>query len=171
METDRICEEDGEKQVEAEMAVKISNYANVLLLVFKIYATAKTGSIAIAASTLDSLLDLTHISMSNVNNYEYPTGKLRTQPVGMIIFAAIMATLGSFVAPWIDSASCDVPIMNKRLADTSITEFLAREIPNFLNVFLILVTSKYFWSPKGFNLWLIHHQKSDARRTTMNMFL
>lgn len=99
METDRICEEDGEKQVEAEKAVKISNYANVLLLVFKIYATAKTGSIAIAATTLDSLLDLTRISMRNVNNYEYPIGKLRTRPVGMIIFAAIMATLGSFVAP------------------------------------------------------------------------
>uniref|UniRef100_A0A6N2MGK3 Uncharacterized protein n=1 Tax=Salix viminalis TaxID=40686 RepID=A0A6N2MGK3_SALVM len=32
--------------------------------------------------------------MRNVNNYDYPIGKLRMQPVGMIIFAAIMATLG-----------------------------------------------------------------------------
>jgi hypothetical protein len=46
-----------------------------------------------------------------------------------------------------------------------------REIPNFPNVSLILISSKYFWSPKGFNLWLIHRQKSDAQRTTMNMFL
>lgn len=71
----------------------------IILGTVQIYATAKTGSIAIGASTLDSLLDLTHISMRNVNNYDYPIGKLRMQPVGMIIFAAIMATLGSFVAP------------------------------------------------------------------------
>lgn len=102
METDTIDEEDDEEQVEAEKAMKISNYANVLLLVFKIYAAIRTGSIAIAASTLDSLLDLlaggilwfTHISMKNINIYKYPIGKLRVQPVGIVIFAAIMATLG-----------------------------------------------------------------------------
>jgi len=73
----------------------------------QIYATIKTGSIAIAASTLDSLLDLlaggilwfTHISMKNINIYKYPIGKLRVQPVGIIIFAAVMATLGNFVLP------------------------------------------------------------------------
>ncbi|KAK3019116.1 hypothetical protein RJ639_004108 [Escallonia herrerae] len=67
-----------------------------------IYATVKSGSLAIAASTLDSLLDLmaggilwfTHLSMKNINIYKYPIGKLRVQPVGIIIFAAIMATLG-----------------------------------------------------------------------------
>jgi divalent metal cation (Fe/Co/Zn/Cd) transporter len=73
----------------------------------QIYATIRTGSIAIAASTLDSLLDLmaggilwfTHISMKNINIYKYPIGKLRMQPVGIIIFAAVMATLGNFVVP------------------------------------------------------------------------
>ncbi|KAJ6713444.1 MITOCHONDRIAL METAL TRANSPORTER 1-RELATED [Salix purpurea] len=102
MAADTVDEEDDEEQVEAEKAMKISNYANVLLLVFKIYATIRTGSIAIAASTLDSLLDLmaggilwfTHISMKNINIYKYPIGKLRMQPVGIIIFAAVMATLG-----------------------------------------------------------------------------
>lgn len=57
---------------------------------------------AIAASTLDSLLDFmaggilwfTHLSMKNINMYKYPIGKLRMQPVGIIIFAAVMATLG-----------------------------------------------------------------------------
>lgn len=68
----------------------------------QIIATVKSGSLAIAASTLDSLLDLmaggilwyTHISMKDINIYKYPIGKLRVQPVGIIIFAAIMATLG-----------------------------------------------------------------------------
>ena len=62
----------------------------------------KSGSLAIAASTLDSLLDLmaggilwyTHKTMKDINIYKYPIGKLRVQPVGIIIFAAIMATLG-----------------------------------------------------------------------------
>ncbi|KAK9125505.1 hypothetical protein Scep_014351 [Stephania cephalantha] len=91
-----------EEQAEHERAMKISNYANIILLIFKIYATIKSGSLAIAASTLDSLLDLmaggilwfTHLSMKNINIYQYPIGKLRVQPVGIIIFAAIMATLG-----------------------------------------------------------------------------
>ncbi|GMP92043.1 hypothetical protein CsSME_00042443 [Camellia sinensis var. sinensis] len=102
MTSDSIDEEDFEEQAQQERAMKISNYANVILLAFKIYATIETGSIAIAASTLDSLLDLmaggilwfTHLSMKNINIYKYPIGKLRVQPVGIIIFAAIMATLG-----------------------------------------------------------------------------
>lgn len=71
----------------------------------QIYATVKSGSLAIAASTLDSLLDLmaggilwfTHLSMKNINIYKYPIGKLRMQPVGIIIFAAVMATLGMLI--------------------------------------------------------------------------
>ncbi|KAF2286279.1 hypothetical protein GH714_013119 [Hevea brasiliensis] len=99
---DTIDEEDDEEQLQAERAMKISNYANILLLAFKIYTTVKSGSLAIAASTLDSLLDLmaggilwfTHLAMKNINIYKYPIGKLRVQPVGIIIFAAVMATLG-----------------------------------------------------------------------------
>ncbi|KAG8096883.1 hypothetical protein GUJ93_ZPchr0013g35024 [Zizania palustris] len=95
-------EDDHEEERQSEFAMKISNYANMILLALKIYATIKSGSIAIAASTLDSLLDLmaggilwfTHLSMKSINVYKYPIGKLRVQPVGIIIFAAVMATLG-----------------------------------------------------------------------------
>lgn len=53
-------------------------------------------------STLESLLDLmaggilwfTHLSLKNINIYRYPIGKLQVQPVGIIVFVAIMATLG-----------------------------------------------------------------------------
>ncbi|KAM7523241.1 hypothetical protein LguiA_013143 [Lonicera macranthoides] len=69
-----------------------------------IFVTVKSGSIAIAASTLDSLLDLlaggilwfTHLSMKDINIYKYHNGKLRVQPVEIIIFTTIMATLGLF---------------------------------------------------------------------------
>ncbi|TKW41838.1 hypothetical protein SEVIR_1G343700v4 [Setaria viridis] len=94
--------DDMVEQKQSEFSMKISNYTNIVLLVFKVYATIRTGSMAIAASTLDSLLDLmaggilwfTHLSMKRVNIYMYPIGKLRVQPVGIIVFAAIMATLG-----------------------------------------------------------------------------
>ncbi|XP_030525747.1 metal tolerance protein 4-like [Rhodamnia argentea] len=104
LKSPHIVDEDQSSKLQAqhERAMKISNWANVLLLAFKIYATVKSASIAIAASTLDSLLDLmaggilwfTHLSMKSINIYKYPIGKLRVQPVGIIIFAAIMATLG-----------------------------------------------------------------------------
>lgn len=102
MGNDKDNEDDDEEQARHEKAMKISNYANIVLLAFKIYATIKTGSLAVAASTLDSLLDLmaggilwfTHLSMKKINIYKYPIGKLRVQPVGIVIFAAIMATLG-----------------------------------------------------------------------------
>ncbi|KAG6386488.1 hypothetical protein SASPL_155391 [Salvia splendens] len=99
---EEIDEEDLQEQAQHERAMMISNDANILLLAFKIFATIKSGSLAIAASTLDSLLDLmaggilwfSHLAMKNVNIYKYPIGKLRVQPVGIIIFAAVMATLG-----------------------------------------------------------------------------
>lgn len=95
-------DQENAEQAQHERAMNISNWANVFLLAFKIYATIRSGSLAIAASTLDSLLDLmaggilwvTHLSMKSINIYKYPIGKLRVQPVGIIIFAAVMATLG-----------------------------------------------------------------------------
>ncbi|GAU18610.1 hypothetical protein TSUD_124410 [Trifolium subterraneum] len=102
VDSECIDEDDKEEQAQQERAMKISNYANVVLLILKTYATIRSGSIAIAASTLDSLLDLmaggilwfTHLAMKNINIYQYPIGKLRVQPVGIIVFAAVMATLG-----------------------------------------------------------------------------
>ncbi|XP_062005392.1 metal tolerance protein 4-like [Rosa rugosa] len=96
------AEQDRKELAQHERAMKISNWANTLLLALKIHATLKSGSLAIAASTLDSLLDLmaggilwfTHLFMKNINIYKYPIGKLRVQPVGIVIFAAVMATLG-----------------------------------------------------------------------------
>ncbi|CAN6286071.1 unnamed protein product [Urochloa humidicola] len=40
------------------------------------------------------ILWFTHLSMKSINVYKYPIGKLRVQPVGIVIYAAVMATLG-----------------------------------------------------------------------------
>ncbi|KAG0492369.1 hypothetical protein HPP92_005767 [Vanilla planifolia] len=112
-----LREKENAEQAQSEFAMKISNYANIVLLSLKIYATIRSGSIAIAASTLDSLLDLmaggilwfTHMSMKNVNIYQFPIGKLRVQPVGIVVFAAVMATLGFQIL---------VEALEKLIADT-----------------------------------------------------
>ncbi|KAH7352133.1 hypothetical protein KP509_19G031500 [Ceratopteris richardii] len=95
--------EQREKTAKGERrAIQISNLANMVLFVSKVYVSWRTMSLAIIASTLDSLLDLlsgfilwfTAISMQQPNPYLYPIGKKRMQPLGILVFASVMATLG-----------------------------------------------------------------------------
>uniref|UniRef100_A0A251T6A7 Putative cation efflux protein n=2 Tax=Helianthus annuus TaxID=4232 RepID=A0A251T6A7_HELAN len=84
------------------LAIYVSNIANLVLFAAKVFASIESRSLAVIASTLDSLLDLlsgfilwfTSHAMRNPNQYHYPIGKNRMQPVGIIVFASIMATLG-----------------------------------------------------------------------------
>ncbi|TKW13235.1 hypothetical protein SEVIR_5G086900v4 [Setaria viridis] len=83
-------------------AINLSNIINLILFVTKVVASAESVSMAVIASTLDSLLDLlsgfilwfTAHAMKKPNKYSYPIGKRRMQPVGIIVFASIMGTLG-----------------------------------------------------------------------------
>ena len=79
------------KQLEKSerLAIYVSNVANLVLFVAKVYASIESKSLAIIASTLDSLLDLlsgfilwftTH-AMKTPNQFHYPIGKKRMQPV------------------------------------------------------------------------------------------
>ncbi|KAH7427909.1 hypothetical protein KP509_10G066600 [Ceratopteris richardii] len=94
---------DGIKLGRKEMfAIQTSNYANMAIFAIKVYVSVKSVSLAIIASTLDSLLDLlsgfilwyTSRNMRRPNPYLYPIGKNRMQPLGILVFASIMATLG-----------------------------------------------------------------------------
>lgn len=79
------------------MAVNISNAANVVLFLAKIYASIESRSLAVIASTLDSLLDLlsgfilwfTSYAMRKPNQYYYPIGKKRMQPVVRLCIKAV----------------------------------------------------------------------------------
>uniref|UniRef100_A0A2N9HAN6 Uncharacterized protein n=1 Tax=Fagus sylvatica TaxID=28930 RepID=A0A2N9HAN6_FAGSY len=96
--------EDEEKQLarSESIAIYASNIANVVIFIAKLYASAESRSLAVIASTLDSLLDLlsgfilwfTSYAMKNPNHHRYPIGKNRMQPVGIVVFASVMATLG-----------------------------------------------------------------------------
>ncbi|KAJ0257140.1 Metal tolerance protein 9 [Hirschfeldia incana] len=96
-------EEEMKKLAKSErLAVHISNATNLVLFVAKVYASMESRSMAVIASTLDSLLDLlsgfilwfTANAMRKPNHFHYPIGKRRMQPVGIIVFASVMATLG-----------------------------------------------------------------------------
>eukprot|EP00262_Sarcandra_glabra_P007432 TRINITY_DN20239_c0_g1_i1.p1 TRINITY_DN20239_c0_g1~~TRINITY_DN20239_c0_g1_i1.p1 ORF type:complete len:396 (-),score=56.43 TRINITY_DN20239_c0_g1_i1:344-1531(-) len=98
-----MSKEERERTARNEtFAIRISNIANMVLFAAKVYASVRSGSLAIIASTLDSLLDLlsgfilwfTAFSMQTPNPYQYPIGKKRMQPLGILVFASVMATLG-----------------------------------------------------------------------------
>ncbi|XP_030966726.1 metal tolerance protein 9-like [Quercus lobata] len=98
-----LTEDELQKLAKNErMAIYVSNMANVVLFAAKLYVSIQSRSLAVIASTLDSLLDLlsgfilwfTAHAMRNPNQYRYPIGKNRMQPVGIIVFASVMATLG-----------------------------------------------------------------------------
>ncbi|XP_020582794.1 metal tolerance protein 10-like [Phalaenopsis equestris] len=84
------------------MAINISNMSNLILFIAKVYASISSRSLSVIASSLDSLLDLlsglilwfTSNAMKKPNQYRYPIGKKRMQPVGIVVFASVMATLG-----------------------------------------------------------------------------
>ena len=83
-------------------ALRVSFWANVVLLLVKVFAAVSSGSLSIITSALDSFLDLvsglilyfTEKSMRKQNKYLYPAGKSRMQPLGIIVFSCIMGTLG-----------------------------------------------------------------------------
>ncbi|TVT99166.1 hypothetical protein EJB05_55476 [Eragrostis curvula] len=98
-----MSKEERDKVARSEtLAIRLSNIANMVLFAAKVYASVRSGSLAIIASTLDSLLDLlsgfilwfTAFSMQTPNPYRYPIGKKRMQPLGILVFASVMATLG-----------------------------------------------------------------------------
>nr|XP_010922410.1 metal tolerance protein 5 isoform X2 [Elaeis guineensis] len=85
-----MSKEEREKVARSETtAIRISNIANMVLFAAKVYASIRSSSLAIIASTLDSLLDLlsgfilwfTAFSMQTPNPYQYPIGKRRMQPL------------------------------------------------------------------------------------------
>nr|XP_033511262.1 metal tolerance protein 10-like [Nicotiana tomentosiformis] len=98
-----LTEDEMKQHAKSErMAIHASNIANMVLFIAKVYASIDSRSLAVISSTLDSLLDLlsgfilwfTSHAMKTPNQYRYPIGKKRMQPVGIVVFASVMATLG-----------------------------------------------------------------------------
>ena len=81
------------------IAVCVSFVANVFLFFIKVAAATMTGSMAVIASTVDSVLDLlagmviffTMKMVKNRDTVKYPQGKTRLEPLGVVIFSCIMS--------------------------------------------------------------------------------
>eukprot|EP00232_Nephroselmis_pyriformis_P003735 CAMPEP_0182913614 /NCGR_PEP_ID=MMETSP0034_2-20130328/38131_1 /TAXON_ID=156128 /ORGANISM="Nephroselmis pyriformis, Strain CCMP717" /LENGTH=414 /DNA_ID=CAMNT_0025050341 /DNA_START=40 /DNA_END=1281 /DNA_ORIENTATION=+ len=86
-----------------QVAMWLSFSTNCVLLGLKIFASFMSGSLAIIASTLDSFLDIISGFILFFTNRalkrpfditEYPVGKNRMQPLGIVVFSSIMGTVG-----------------------------------------------------------------------------
>ena len=85
------------------VAIYINLVANTVLLIGKIVVTALTSSVSVLASLIDSALDflstaivwITTRLISRNDQYAYPIGRRRLEPVGVLVFSVIMIT--SFV--------------------------------------------------------------------------
>lgn len=101
-------EEDEKIAFWGKLAVQLSFWCNVLLLLLKLAAALVTGSLSIISSTLDSSLDLLSgliLYLTNVYRnrrskkdiYSWPLGKSRFEPLGFIMFATVMCTASLMV--------------------------------------------------------------------------
>lgn len=87
------------------IAIHASNIANMVLFIAKVYASIDSRSLAVISSTLDSLLDLlsgfilwfTSNAMKSPNQYLYPIGKKRMQPVVSLSLQHYMSDCPAFV--------------------------------------------------------------------------
>jgi cation diffusion facilitator family transporter len=102
-DTKILVDEDGHRSRSSaswmvSAALNGSFALNVMLLMAKVVAAVMSGSVAAIASTADSLLDLvsgvimmlTQRAMARKDPYKYPEGKARLEPIGIIVFAAVM---------------------------------------------------------------------------------
>ena len=84
-----------------KFAIYASNVANLVLFAAKVYASVQSRSMAVIASTLDSLLDLlsgfilwfTDYAMKKQNQHQYPIGKQRMQPMVGFFSSSFPTTL------------------------------------------------------------------------------
>jgi cation diffusion facilitator family transporter len=92
-------DEDGSTPV-VRFAIYLNLAANTILLILKIIVVALTDSVSVLASMVDAALDFLSTAIvwtttwliSNVDRYQYPVGRRRLEPIGVLVFSVIMIT-------------------------------------------------------------------------------
>lgn len=85
------------------VAIYINLAANTALLAMKIVVTVLTASVSVLASLVDGALDFLSTAIvwtttrliAQKDQYKYPVGRRRLEPIGVLVFSVIMVT--SFV--------------------------------------------------------------------------
>eukprot|EP00913_Durusdinium_trenchii_P013693 g12857.t1 len=83
---------------EVMLVIRSSVWINFVLMVCKLYTFLISGSLAVLASLVDSIIDLlgqgalmfTSALAKGKNEDEYPVGRGRLEPVGVMICAVVM---------------------------------------------------------------------------------
>jgi divalent metal cation (Fe/Co/Zn/Cd) transporter len=91
------------------VAIYVNFAANLLLLAGKIAVIASVSSMSVLASLVDAVLDFlstvivwtTTFLISRQDQYKYPVGRRRLEPLGVLVFSVIMIT--SFVQVALES--------------------------------------------------------------------
>lgn len=99
------AQDDAEAAAEGR-AISISFASNVVLFGAKLVAAVLTGSMVVLVSTLDSALDLlsggilfvTALVAKKPNPISYPLGKAKMEPLGIVVFSALMGMSALMVA-------------------------------------------------------------------------
>ncbi|KAI1810539.1 hypothetical protein GGS20DRAFT_589429 [Poronia punctata] len=92
------------------VAIYVNFAANLLLLAGKIAVMTSVSSMSVLASLVDAVLDflstvivwITTFLISRQDQYKYPVGRRRLEPLGVLVFSVIMIT--SFVQVALESA-------------------------------------------------------------------
>ena len=98
-----VEEETGSQSRIVTVAIYINLAANTALLIMKIIVVALSSSISVLASLVDAMLDflstaiiwVTTRLISRSDQYAYPVGRRKLEPIGVLVFSVIMIT--SFV--------------------------------------------------------------------------
>ncbi|KAF2076699.1 hypothetical protein CYY_002012 [Polysphondylium violaceum] len=99
--TEKKDDEEEEEDFKVKVAINGSLLVNIVLFAMQCSAAIITGSLTLLATTVDAFMDLlsgfilfmTDRARKKKNYFEYPTGKSRMEPVGIIIFASLMSTV------------------------------------------------------------------------------
>jgi cation diffusion facilitator family transporter len=92
-------DEDSQSPV-VTFAIYLNLAANTILLILKIIVTVMTSSVSVLASLVDAALDFlstaiiwtTTRMISQQDQYKYPVGRRRLEPIGVLLFSVIMIT-------------------------------------------------------------------------------
>ena len=82
------------------LAIYINLVANTILLIMKIIVAVLTSSVSVLASLVDAALDflstaivwITTRLIARQDQYAYPVGRRRLEPIGVLVFSVIMVT-------------------------------------------------------------------------------
>ncbi|KAF2474233.1 cation diffusion facilitator 10 [Lindgomyces ingoldianus] len=83
-----------------QLAIYVNMAANTALLIMKIIVAVLTSSLSVIASLVDAALDFlstgivwtTAYFISRTDQYAYPVGRRRLEPIGVLVFSIIMVT-------------------------------------------------------------------------------